>query len=52
MPMPTELKPSPTTKIKPTIIEVVPLWAYVVMAVLALIAVVMGSLYIKTRIKP
>ena len=52
MPMPTELKPSPTTKIKPTIIEVVPLWAYVVMVVLALIAVVMGSLYAKTRIKP
>ena len=48
MPMPAELKPGstrtvtvaeaitpPPGKIKPTAIEVVPLWAYVVMAVLA-----------------
>ena len=64
MPMPAELKPGlirtvtvtetitpPPGKAKPAVIEVVPLWAYVVMAVLAIIAAVMGSLYARARAK-
>ncbi len=64
MPMPAELKPGstrtvtvteaitpPPGKIKPTAMEIVPLWAYVVMARTAIIAAVMGSLYAKARTK-
>jgi len=50
MPMPAGLKPGPIGATKA--IEVVPLWAYAVIVVLALIAAVMGFLYAKARSKP
>ena len=53
MPIPTELETTslPPSKIKPTVVKVVPLWAYVVMIVLTITTVVMEWSLHKNRMK-